>query len=80
MDRKKLVNLAERYLNQKGQEDIRWYLEVKAIRIAQVFLLGALDKLLEGGKVSAEELAEAYRDLGLKPEEIADIRNRLSQY
>jgi hypothetical protein len=42
-----------------------------------VYLLDALDKKLEEGTMSYEELNTAYKDLGLDPAEIANIRNHL---
>lgn len=80
MDCEKLMNLAERFLNEKGNEEVKVYLDAGELRLARVYLLGALDKLFEMDDVSIEELALAYTDLGLKIEEIVDIRNRLLQY
>lgn len=80
MDCEKLMALAERFLNSEGQESVETYLANGQLRLARICLLGALDKALQNGKVSDEELALAYSEIGMNPEEIADIRNRLPQY
>lgn len=80
MECEKLMALAERFLNEKGQADIESHLEAGGLRTAREYLLGALDKKLEAGTVSFDDLTNAYKDLGLDPAEIADIRNRLPKY
>jgi len=80
MDCEKLMALAERFLNETGQEDIQALLDAGELRSARTYLLGALDEALKNGKVADEELARAYSEIGLDPGSIADIRNRLPNY
>jgi hypothetical protein len=77
MSRENLSVLAKCFLNEKGQEDIESLLDAGSIRTARLYLLGALDQWLEFKVVSFDVLSIAYKDLGLDPAEIADIRNSL---
>lgn len=77
MDCEKIITLSERFLKEEGQEIVEAYIATGKLRSAQICLLGALDRELQTGNLTTEDLAKAYADIGLDPGEIADIRNHL---
>ncbi len=80
MECEKLLALAERFLNEQGQQYIQAILADGNLRMARVYLLGALDRKMQNNTLLEAELTAAYQDLGLNPEEVADIRNRQPRF
>ncbi len=80
MDCEKLMALTERFLNKNEQNVVEAFLAVGKLSKARSYVLDALEKKLEGGVLSDEELVTAYAEIGLDPEAVADIRNRSPQH
>lgn len=69
-----ITYLAEQCLNEKGQEAVADLLLEGKISVAKAYMLGAIDSLWTKKKISDSEASEAYRVLGIGPEEASRIR------
>jgi hypothetical protein len=69
-----ITQLAEKYLNADGQEDIKERLRRGKLHSAKIYLLGAIDSLWRNKKIDEKEAAEAYRLLDTSTETASKIR------
>lgn len=69
-----LMHIAEKVLNEKGQEDIDELIAEGDIGTAKCYLLGGIDACYEGEVIFFEEAVELYRLLEMPPEEICKFR------
>lgn len=72
----KLIKLSEALLNEKGQEDVQEYLDDDDFDGVRTYLLGVLDAMVAGKKISDEDAKLKYKILNFDPEEASRIRQR----
>ncbi len=75
------MELAEKILNENGQEEVEELLHADEEILAQMYLLGALDRAVHENDLSFEEAAKLYKTLGVsKKEAIARRQAHASKY
>ncbi len=73
-DQTTLMEVAEMLLNDEGQVEVSVLIDEGEKYRAQVYLLGAMDKLMCAGTLSAAELTEIVLKIGLSQRDIERIR------
>lgn len=75
-DTEVLEQIAEKVLNEKGKFDVGELLREGEIQKVREYLLGAIDRLYDDGKISFDKAAEAYKHIGVSPERASELRQR----
>lgn len=70
----KLMELARRFLNEVGVDEVEEYLAHDNEKTAKAYILGAVDRAAKEQTASDEELRCAYEVLGVPREEATRIR------
>ena len=76
-----LRELGKKYLQDKEDKFfLRWLLRKNEIHIAQVFLLGFIDRALGKKKISITDAYEEYEKLGISPEEAIALYDTVEEH
>lgn len=79
--KQELTELAEKILNEQGQEEVEELLDDDEEILAQMYLLGALDRAVHEKDLSFEEAAGFYKTLGVsKKEAVARRQAHATKY
>jgi hypothetical protein len=75
MSEKRIIAyLAEKCLNEKGQEAVAEFLSDNKIDCAKNYVLGAIDSLWTKKLITDNEATEAYKILNVDPEKASRVR------
>ncbi|MBI5799018.1 MAG: hypothetical protein HZB10_03745 [Candidatus Yonathbacteria bacterium] len=69
-----IIQLAEKVLNEEGQDAVEGHLINNRVDLAQCYILGGIDSLWTKKIITDSEAAEVYRILGMNPEKACDAR------